>query len=176
MSEFIRVDNEFSGEFNNKLFTLYRGWDQTLAHDLVRVSREEIIMKSTPGDISRRFRDVPTANRWQKEGQRSIYSLYGKSLAGIIWYDIRPRRDIDAEYTFAIRMYEEARGKKLAHAFMKAAHQDFTELNGDRTVWLDVAHDNPAARHLYDKFGYVPTHDENHDGQTRTVMVYRTES
>ncbi len=169
MSELIRIENEHTTELERHSFTLYRGWDQALANDLTVHSHDERILRDTPGDASRRFRDVAAANRWYDEGQRTVYSLHGESLAGVIWYGVRPRADIGAEYTFAIRMYEEARGKKLSQAFMKAAHQDFAQLKGNPSVWLETGANNDAARHLYDMFGYEVTSEEN----GRVTMVYR---
>jgi len=55
---------------------------------------------------------------------------------------------------------------------MKAAHQDFAERKGNPVVWLDVDLNNPAARHLYDKFGYLHVYED----EGRDVMVYRPES
>jgi phage terminase large subunit-like protein len=38
--------------------------------------------------------------------------------AGMIWYTETPREDLDARYTFGIRMYERTRGKKFVEGFM----------------------------------------------------------
>lgn len=164
-----RIENIHTDALEARGFTVYQGWNDDLAEELVEVSKQPHIVASTPGDIQRRFHTLQMANAWHNEGRRSVYTLRGESLAGLIWYDVRPRADVNASHTFAIRMYEEAQGKKLAHGFMQAAHHGFVEHKGNQTVWLDVANDNPAARHLYDKFGYEATHDEG----DRTVMVYR---
>lgn len=166
-----QIENTHTEGLEERGFQVYRGWSDELAGELVELSRQPHILEDTPGDADRRFRDQTAAKLWHDQGRRSVYTLRGDSAAGLIWYDVRPRVDVEADYTFAVRMYEEARGKKLAHGFMMAAHVDFAERKGNPSVWLDVAKGNPAARHLYDKFGYQPTHDED----DRTVMVYRPE-
>lgn len=170
MSELIRVNNDNAQELKDRGFILYKGWNQSLACDLVAKSTEERIVQDTPNDALKRFSTARAADDWHNTGQRTMYSLYGRSLAGVIWYDIRPRQDIDAEYTFAIRLYDEARGRRLARGFMQAAHQDFARLKRNLAVWLETNVDNTAARHLYDGFGYETIGEE--DG--RVTMVYRS--
>ena len=164
-----RIENPHTDKLEEKGLGLYRGWNDDLANVLIELSKQPHIAQSTPNDTLSRFRNLPAARNWHDLGRRSVYTLQSDEIEGLIWYDVRPRRDIEADYTFAIRMYESSRGKKLAHGFMQAAHYDFAESKGNPTVWLDVDHGNPAARHLYDKFGYVADHQEG----DRTVMVYR---
>lgn len=163
-----RIENEYTDTLESRGFEVYRGWNETLAEKIVNLSQQPHILETTPGDAERRFQSVNDAQIWHNMGHRSIYTLHGDDVAGLIWYDIRIRRDPNADYTFAIRTYEEAHGKKLAYGFMKAAHQDFADRKGNPAVWLDVALDNSAARHLYRKFGYRALSIEN----GRELMMY----
>ena len=171
MSSLERVENTYTDELENNGFSVYRGWSDEVASQLVRLSLQPHILETTSGDANRRFKDVASANGLHASGNRSIYTLQGEETAGLIWYDVRHRPELGANYTFGIRMYEASKGKKLAHGFMQAAHHDFADRKKNPTVWLDVDLNNPAARHLYDKFGYVAVHEE----EGREVMVYRPE-
>ncbi len=167
-SQLERIDNEHTNELTERGFEVYRGWNDTLAAKIVDLSRQDHILETTRSDAERRFRTLHDARIWHAQGRRSVYTLHGEDVSGLIWYDIRPRNDLGADYTFAIRTYEEARGNKLAHGFMRAAHHDFAERKGNPPVWLDVASNNEVARHLYRKFGYQVLYAD----EGRDVMIY----
>ena len=137
--------------------TVVEGWDQTLAAQLVEASREPGILKHTPRDSSERFRNIDSANEWyDQDKNRIIYALAKTSeLAGIIWFSNKSTLGIEADYTFAIRMYEIARGKGLSEIFARTAISDFEHKSGySGDIWLETDADNMAAMHLYDKLGY----------------------
>lgn len=163
-----RIENEHTVELESRGFDVYRGWNDTIAKKVVELSRQPHILETTGADAGRRFHTVHDARVWHGQGRRSIYTLHGEEVAGLIWYDVRIRRDIGADYTFAIRTYEEAHGKKLAYGFMKAAHHDFADRKSNPAVWLDVDLNNEAARHLYRKFGYQALYPD----EGREIMIY----
>lgn len=162
------IENEHTDALEDRGFTVYRGWNDEIAKKIVDLSLQPHILQTTSADANRRFHTLHSAREWHSQGRRSVYTLHGEDVAGLIWYDIRIRNDIGADYTFAIRTYEEAHGKKLAYGFMKAAHHDFADRKNDPTVWLDVALDNSAARHLYRKFGYRALYPD----EGRELMIY----
>lgn len=168
MHNLVRIENEHTDDLESRGFEVYLGWNDTLADRIVDLSRQPHILETTGADAARRFNTLHDARAWHSQGRRSIYTLHGDDVAGLIWYDIRVRQDIGADYTFAIRTYEEAHGKKLAYGFMKAAHHDFADRKGNPAVWLDVALDNQPARHLYRKFGYQALYPD----EGREVMIY----
>lgn len=172
MTERINVDNLYAKELAAKDMRLYRGWGYTVLKDLVHKSREEQILKFTPNDAARRFSDVEAAESWCRDDGRTLYTLYDHNidLAGIIWYSHSPKPELDADYTFAIRMYDIARGRKLAQGFMNAVHSDWSWRNRRENVWLETDTDNATARHLYEQFGYEQV-DET-DG--RVTMLYKS--
>lgn len=173
--ELFRVTVPAANELTNKGFTVYRGWNERLASELVINSRQEHIVENTPGDMERRFSDIEAAQRWHDLGKRTIYSLYATdpdALAGIIWGDVRARPDIAATHTFGIRLYESAVGKKLAQPFMQAALDDFrARRRWVPTLWLERNTDDQRTKHLYEKFGFIEVQEEN----GRTTMVLKSD-
>lgn len=106
-----------------------------------------------------RFKDRPSFNNWLQQG-KIIYTLIDKSnnLLGIIWFSQKnPPIKIDANFTFAIRIYGPARGQGLSLDFMKTAFTDLLQSNSNPKIsgfWLETHHQNSAAIHLYQKFGF----------------------
>jgi ribosomal protein S18 acetylase RimI-like enzyme len=172
MTNLEHISNEHTEQLEENSFLVHKGWNTSLANDIVEASKQTHVVESTPNDSLQRFRDLGSAIIWHEQGRRSVYSLRGDGLAGIIWYDVRLRPDLQANYTFAIRMYREAVGRKLAHAFMTAAHTDFAHEKKNPSVWLETDESNIAAIRLYDKFGYELAAEDG----ARLTMVYRPEN
>lgn len=136
-------------------FRIERGWSDELATQLVDASQEPEIRQFTPSDADERFATVDTANEWYDAKRPSVYALArAAQLAGLIWFSHRPRPDLAADYTFAIRMYDIARGKGLAEPFIQAAEADFRSITQPKAIWLETDMDNSRARNLYHKLGY----------------------
>jgi len=150
-------------------FKVYEGWDDKLAAGIVAGSKEPEMRKRVPRDIAERFSDEAAAQEWYERNEKVVYSLGGRAaLAGVIWFSKNPRPEIGADFTFAIRMYEQARGRGLATDFMTAAHYDFeTAKQYKGNIWLATDTTNLAALRLYEKNGYVTVDEE--DG--RVTMV-----
>jgi ribosomal protein S18 acetylase RimI-like enzyme len=159
-------------ELREKGLTLYNSWSGTLANDLVVASRQPHIIdeKATPRDASHRFPDWESAMDWYEKGQRSVYSLRDEQnqLAGIIWYDVRPRPDLGATHTFAIRLYDQAVGKGVGPFFIEAAQKDFETKEDNPVIWLETSVENVRAIRLYVKSGYRIFHEE----AGRVTMIY----
>jgi RimJ/RimL family protein N-acetyltransferase len=141
------------------------GSDPDLERQLIEKSREPSILKYTPKDSSRRFRDQKSLEAW-RAGGREVYWLLGQDddLAGIIWYGKKDfPLDIDLPdrptETFAIRIYDGYNGHGLAVPSMRQTlrmHALAAASRGEAPagIWLETDVDNPAALHVYDKFGY----------------------
>lgn len=148
--------------------SVYEGWNEKLACDLVVASVQPHIKRYTPNDAAKRFVSLESANEWYTVKNHTTYSLYhSDTLAGIIWFRPGPKPELGAEYSFAIRLYEDAIGKGLAYPFARIAHHDYAVKVGLLTVWLETDGDNAAALHLYKKLGYQKVGE--HDG--RITMV-----
>lgn len=151
------------------------GITQRQIDELIHFSQTDPEITQTTSD-QQRFSSRFEFDKWRAKGRR-IYVLgdIAGNLKGIIWFGQKepPKRDgftvkIKPERyntTFAIRLYENARGKGLAFDFMFKAfvldwfHWDKT----DTGIWLDVSESNTPAVKLYRKFGFrkVTVPDEN---------------
>ena len=172
------VDGHYPEKLKGKGFTMYSGWSESVANAVVRNSRQPHILAYTPRDAGERFISRESAMRWHKMGKRTIYTLYaeGDNLAGLIWGDERPRPDLDATHTFAIQLYQEAMGKKLAEPFMEAAFDESIECSiandlPTPVVWLERTTADLRTKHLYEKFGFISVQE----AEGRTTMVLRPE-
>lgn len=175
MNEEWPVQNQ--SEIESRGFSIAEGWSDSLANELVVNSRQPHIMDErtgVPNDARKRFSDRDSAQKWYEKKNPSIYALRHENgeLAGVIWFDGNERTEIDAQYTFAIRMYESARGQGLALPFMQETHRRFLESHDTRGIWLETDETNEAALHLYRKFGYEDAGME----YDRIRMVYHPET
>jgi Acetyltransferases len=162
------VKNELTAPIEAAGYTVRRGWNNTIATQLVELSLQPHIEHMTPNDADRRFTTVEAAHQWYAAHERAVYTLGHSAVAGLIWFG-RTEESEHGDYTFAIRMYEEAQGKHLARPFMQAAHADFLAETPDApSIWLDTRIDNERAAILYEKVGYT-TIDRIDD---RYVMIY----
>jgi ribosomal protein S18 acetylase RimI-like enzyme len=106
-----------------------------------------------------RFQNRQSFSQWLGQG-RIIYTLIDKNnnLLGIIWFGQKdPPIKLDANYTFAIRIYSSARGQGLSQTFMKSAFDDLKKNQKKSQItgfWLETSSDNFAAIHTYEKFGF----------------------
>ncbi len=152
-------------------FTVYRGWDEHLASELVQRSTDTDIMQWTPRDHNERFPNQEAADAWYyRVSPRVIYSLFRASeLAGVIWYGHAPRDDLTANYTMAIRLYEPAKGKHLATPLLLATETDLLQTVNPTVsgIWLETDTENSAARHSYARAGY----QEVHVNDARITMI-----
>jgi hypothetical protein len=139
-------------------FELSRGFDEKVAARVVALSKQPGIVATAPRDASERFPDVATAMEWyQSSPDRIFYSLgYHAHLAGIIWFTKTSM--LDAERTFAIRVYEPFGGHGLGTNFAKAAHHDLAEDYGG-SLWADIHVDNIPSQKLARNVGYLRIED-----------------
>ena len=172
MKDLVIIENDWTASLAQAGFLLHKGWNDQLAAKLVDASKEQAMLENVPRDAKERFPDSQAAHRWQSGSKRAIYSLFqDDNLAGIVWFTYHPRPDLDADYTYAIRMYELSRGKGLAYDFTRAAQTDFTVSDGYKgAIWLETNSDNAPARKLYEKFGYKLV-SEN---EGRLTFVYKS--
>lgn len=152
LSEIPLFMNNFLGkittENSNDFYIVTKGVTDLQKTQLIKYTNSDSLIKKFTHD-SERFSDVKMLNNWLTK-DRVVYSLTDvrQNLAGIIWFS--PKKMPGFRYTFAIRVYNKARGKNLAKKFMELAFSDF----GDKKVWLDVSDDNVVAINLYERFGF----------------------
>lgn len=140
-------------------------------HQLIEYSHTDPDVKKFTSD-SVRFKDLSSFKTWLTQG-RIIYTLsdINQNLLGIIWFGQKnPPININANFTFAIRIYGAARGHGLSQKFMKTAFNDLLKNQPQSKIsgfWLSTSIDNFTAIHTYEKFGFKIT------GQTdgENIMV-----
>jgi hypothetical protein len=111
---------------------------QELLRQVIRKSREPHIAQYTPQDKLRRFRDIPSLNKWARVSGRVIYAATntaGDQLAGVINYKPQaPPASVHAHlpegarmptHTLGLRMYEGYRDPELALALARVTLSDY---------------------------------------------------
>ena len=125
---------------------------------LIEFSHSDPEVKKYTSDPSR-FQNRTAFSRWLEQG-RIIYTLLDQhqNLFGIIWFGQKdPPIKINANFTFAIRIYGAARGQGLSQEFMKIAFNDLQKNQKNSKIsgfWLETSIDNLPAIHTYEKFGF----------------------
>ena len=125
---------------------------------LIEYSHTDPDVKKFTSDPTR-FQNRTAFNKWLEQG-RIIYTLIDKqnNLLGIIWFGQKePPIQMDANFTFAIRIFGPARGQSLSQIFIKTAFIDLLKNQIKSKItgfWLETSVDNFAAIHVYEKFGF----------------------
>jgi ribosomal protein S18 acetylase RimI-like enzyme len=139
---------------------------------LIENSQTDIEVKKFTSDPIR-FKDHQSFSQWLQQG-RIIYTLIDKNnnLLGIVWFGQKdPPIKVNANFTFAIRIYGPARGQGLSQIFMKTAFDDLLKNKKKSKItgfWLETANENFAAIHTYEKFGFKKVSEL--DGKTIMVL------
>ena len=160
---------ELTGDKNGKTYRIAVGLTALQAAQLQDKSREEAVMKNCPNDAKSRFRDLDATKNWQKKG-RLVLTLLDENgdFAGIAWMGPgkpeitgnplqkawRHWRNRGLVTTFAIRLYGDAVGQKLASPFTEVMLKYHGEHYSNKGVWLEAWRDNPAAIKPYIKNGF----------------------
>lgn len=142
----------------NRQWSVLRGITQTNIIDLINhTNHDKKIAKYTQDN--KRFNSKKSFHNWIKD-RKVIFTLVDNKLklAGLIWFSKKTFQNVgkaDYDYTFAIRLYSIARGKKLAFQFMKIVFDVFcNDLPKINKFWLTTKVNNIPALKLYNKFGF----------------------
>jgi len=126
---------------------------------LITYSNTDPEIKKSTSDPTR-FKDRAAFDQWLTKG-RIIYTLVDKNnnLFGITWFGpkIPPvKLDPKFNFTFSIRLYDQARGQGLSYPFLKTTFNDVLKSSKDEVTgfWLQVSKDNVPAIHTYKKIGF----------------------
>jgi len=144
-------------ELNKDVF-IQQGIIDCQINQLIEYSHTDPDVQKFTSDPTR-FKDRDSFNQWLSSG-RIIYTLFDKNnnLLGIIWFGQKePPVPMDANFTFAIRIFGPARGQGLSQIFMKTAFIDLLKNQIKSKItgfWLETSVDNFSAIHVYEKFGF----------------------
>jgi hypothetical protein len=144
-------------------FSLWQGLSQIHQQQLLNFSQTDPLITQNTGD-QLRFASALKLNEWLN-GQRIIYALTPQNdpneLSGLIWFsqedlpvEIDNPAAKDAHWTFAIRLYERARGNRLSIPFMTKTFSDFWQKNPNEIVWLSTNASNQISQKIYTQFGF----------------------
>ena len=134
-----------------------------------------------------RFTTIEEFRSWEKN--KELYGMADSKggLYGIIWFEkmklpdnktfSAPINPTDYGITFAIRLYDKARGQGLTRKFMGAAFSDllrqpFYVDEEHKGIWLSTSHDNTPAVTGYQHFGFKQVTNKNSEG--KISMIYKT--
>lgn len=144
-------------------YRLFLGIDDAHIDFLVHTAHFDPLIISQTHD-QKRFSSREVVEEWLKK-ERIIYSLSPAhtadvqpiepgTLAGIAWFSKKKTPGTPFEWTFAVRLYESARGNGLSFPFMKRCFAEFWKLHPGEGVWLVTDSSNLLAQKLYEKFGF----------------------
>ncbi len=168
-------------------FQLIEGITEKQITQLIEYSTTDPVVQKFSSD-AKRFQNRTAFDTWLKKG-RSIYTLVNKSgdLVGIVWIGksafpkckfLPEQNSLQTKnypFTFAIRLYGEARGKGLAKTVTKTALSKFAQTKEYQMTgsgfWLEVSHDNTAAIKTYQSL-FIQVSDP--DEKRKVVMVLKT--
>ncbi len=180
---------------NNGLFVV-KGLNVALAEQLVKQSKDPVVHYYCPSDgvgpynipgKTIRFEDVTAVEKWQSKQRLSLPLVKqigdsGLQLAGFGWMGPgvpgadEPQID-GAKTTFAVRLYELARGQGMATPYTRAIIEAHDQQYGSDGVWLEAWGDNVRAVSSYKKVGFsevVRVMGERHGEQVeRVYMTYQ---
>lgn len=118
----------------------------------------------------KRFKDRESYKNWLAKG-RKIYSFVDKkgNLMGVSWFG----KEGDG-FTFALRIYGEARGKGYGYGFLRETMNRFMKLDEyqkaeNKEWWLETSQDNIAAIKIYEKLGF----ELEGEGTSPEKLIYR---
>lgn len=155
-------------DFNKDLF-IQQGIIDCQIDQLIEYSNTDPQVEKFTSDPIR-FKNRQSFDQWLNKG-RIIYTLTdkAKNLLGIIWFGKKsPPIKIEANFTFAIRLYSSARGQGFSQKFMNIVFNDLLKEKKDViALWLDTEIENSVAIHTYEKFGFKKIEEKNN----RVVMA-----
>jgi len=150
-------------------FRVYEGITDSQIDQLISYTQSDPLVSKFTSD-RKRFLNRDMFTVW-REKKRSIYTLADQNgtLAGIMWFGRKeispsvvvhiPRKSADYGITFAIRLYQNARGKHLAGKFMRFVFQAFKQTATYQTIphngiWVKTSVDNLPAVCAYRSLGF----------------------
>jgi RimJ/RimL family protein N-acetyltransferase len=148
---------------SNQPYSFWQGLNEDHQQQLLDFSQNDQEIVENTGDTTR-FATPEKMNEWLS-GPRIFYVLTPKEkpneMSGLIWFS---REELPIEvtdqatqkvlWTFAVRLYQRARGRHLSSPYMKKAFEQFWQHSPTEPVWLSTKATNTIAQKIYEKFGF----------------------
>jgi hypothetical protein len=154
----------FQGELNERGLTIMSGLTTNIADQLVECSKDPLI-QFCKNDAAKRFASRDSVEEWLQKNRMPLPLVRTAGsgafeLAGFGWMGPGAPSDGEPEITgasitFAVRLYEAARGAGNALPYTRGivvAHQLLHGVGGE---WLEAWGDNVAALRPYQQAGFV---------------------
>ncbi len=139
-------------------YKIVRNLDENLVRQILGFSKNDIEIRRNTTDFVEgkgRFANTENFEKWLKKERSMFLFLDGNGdLLGLIWFgkEISQVSGLeDYNSTFAIRLYEKARGKKLAQKFIEQSVGQYLQENTNAKIWLSSEEKNYIANNLYRK-------------------------
>ncbi len=169
------------GEIEN--LKVFKGITNNQIEQLVHLSQTDNLVIQNTHD-KERFKSIDSYHEFPPQG-KTVYTLTNdqEKLCGIIWFhhmelpDKKYKFNINKELytiTFAIRTYNQARGKGYSYHFAKIAFEDFYKSEeykklGQKGFWLETYSWNKPAINTYKKCGFEEITDP--DDNQRILLI-----
>ncbi|MFH2118273.1 MAG: GNAT family N-acetyltransferase [Candidatus Paceibacterota bacterium] len=152
-------------------FSLWQGLNESHQQQVVAAAKNDPLVIKFTSD-PQRFASLAKLKTWLA-GERIVCALTPKlspnKLVGLAWF-FHESLSIDdlsrpsplssnlpikpSHWTFGIRLYGDARGKRLSLPLMRKAFAHFWQKHPQESVWLSTAADNLVAHKVYERFGF----------------------
>jgi hypothetical protein len=149
------VHSEHLSTLQSKDYDVVAGLDRTVVSELAEIAQQEGVREFCPNDLKRRWATEEMAEKQlAKDGGRGVLRLvsrktgktHGFGWTGKISEDEQSYLPM-CENTFALRLHEAARGKKLGTPFSRIIVAGSMALWGARNIGLETwASNTPAVR------------------------------
>lgn len=123
---------------------------------------------------AKRFKNLSTFEAWLgKNPSYFVFSDKGENLIALVWFSHKKMPIsgfAEFNWSLALRVYGEARGKGLAKEFLNLALTIFKNQSPDRKIWLATSFDNLAAIKTYQKLGFKKVSEPNEKGKILMIL------
>ena len=149
--------------------TVLKGISAGQISQLLSYTRKDKLIRTQTHDFDR-FKTKKTFSAWKARG-KTIYTLINRKgkLLGFIWFSKKQFKN--SRFTFAIRVYPPARGRKISRKFLETAYRDFKTTHKKPSLWLKTDKSNIGALKLYSRFGFRNT---GHMAKNEIIMVLKS--
>ena len=140
---------------------------------LINYSNTDPLVKEFTSD-KKRFKNLSAFEAWLgKNPSYFVFSDKGENLIALVWFSHKKMPIsgfAEFNWSLALRVYGEARGKGLAKEFLNLALTIFKNQSPDRKIWLSTSFDNLAAIKTYQKLGLKKVSEPNEKAKILMVL------
>ena len=156
-----------------KEFKLKKQLEKKQIRQLLEISQFDSLIKKFTSD-EKRFKDLVSFKTWSKHTpDKFVFLDEEDNLIALVWFSHKKMPIsgfAEFNWSLALRVYGEARGKGLAKEFLDLALTIFKKQSPDRKIWLSTSFDNLAAIKTYQKLGFKKVSEPNEKGKILMML------